>query len=174
MKQRQSVGFCLWWALCLPGWMTAGLPRSPHCSQPCCAQTDLSQEKTVLERLGGPDASSSPAPSTCLLSVVCTAGACGRRGGEQVPMGCTGGKSSGRKGAGLEEAGPRRHRMWSVRDRAALLFCERSPSPTSGFILLSGPQEQVQGTSGTWAMGQHVQGTRWFRKSWGNRRRAST
>lgn len=174
MKQRQSVGFCLWWALCLPGWVTAGRPRSPHCSQPCCAQKDLSQEKTVLERLGGPDASSSPAPSTCLLSLVCTAGACGRRGGEQVLMGRTGGKSSGRKGAGLEEAGPRRHRMWSVRDRAALLFCERSPSPTSGFILLSGPQEQVQGTSGTWAMGQHVQGTRWFRKSWGNRRRAST
>lgn len=139
-----------------------------------CKKEDLSQEKTVPRRLGGSDASAHPAPSTCPLSLVCTAGACGRRGGEQVLMRCTGGKSSERKGAGLEEAGPRRHRMWSVREQAALLFCELIPSPTSGLILLSGPQEQVQGTSGTWATGQCVQGTRWFRKSWGNRRRAST
>lgn len=82
-------------------------------------------------------------------------------------------RASERKGAGLEErctggtgCGLRENELHFSFVRAAL-------PPTSGFILLSGPGDRVQGTAGTCATA-HVQGKRWFRKSCGSRRRGST
>lgn len=78
-----------------------------------------------------------PRPSTCPLSLVRAAGACGRRGGEQVLMGCTGGQSSERSGReqGWRRPGPGGWDVVCEREQAALLFCELIPSPTSGVHL---------------------------------------